>query len=538
MDEELQKRNTDCVYFLASPLTCKKGIDCEYRHSEIARLNPRDCWYWLSGDCLNPTCAFRHPPLDGHAGAAPESAHCSTPVNKTNVPCYFYFNGLCNKGDRCSFMHGPDGNAPAGKSIKTASRSSDAPALENKTSAGSETGSATAETHLNPSESASKVPINFNFLPKEELQQAVPKILFLQSASPQIAVCEYDDAVIRSESLIPAEGFIQGRSHICTDQSSEEQVEDHIEPEERWESSPGFDVLVDDKSENLGYEDDPEYLLDLDREHRELNSHFLVYGFEDSVEYDPMYPDAELLREHGICDGFDHLDDEHLFTNVEREPGHSRSKMLGSILSGKRKLVPLELAVGDCNDMDLRDHLRKRRVIDGCQITGSSRRHGSSHLINRSQKRHPRHGMGQRLHRRRLAPEVGKNTIESLRENGTFLNGANQHGLLRRSHQDRSKKNFRKRRLPKRHFSSEVSRKPIERERRTTRESTMFTGPKTLAQIKEEKKKTEDNADCIWKVGNSSRTKLADFQGPKPLSEILKGKWRLDSVSDSDISGR
>ena len=38
-----------------------QGADCEYRHSEIARLNPRDCWYWLSGDCVNPTCAFRHP---------------------------------------------------------------------------------------------------------------------------------------------------------------------------------------------------------------------------------------------------------------------------------------------------------------------------------------------------------------------------------------------------------------------------------------------------------------------------------------------
>ncbi|CAK9169159.1 unnamed protein product, partial [Ilex paraguariensis] len=61
MDEELQKRNTDCVYFLASPLTCKKGMECEYRHSEMARLNPRDCWYWMSGSCLNPTCAFRHP---------------------------------------------------------------------------------------------------------------------------------------------------------------------------------------------------------------------------------------------------------------------------------------------------------------------------------------------------------------------------------------------------------------------------------------------------------------------------------------------
>lgn len=38
-----------------------QGSDCEYRHSEIARLNPRGCWYWLSGNCLNPTCAFRHP---------------------------------------------------------------------------------------------------------------------------------------------------------------------------------------------------------------------------------------------------------------------------------------------------------------------------------------------------------------------------------------------------------------------------------------------------------------------------------------------
>ncbi|KAL5701505.1 F-box protein skip5 [Ranunculus cassubicifolius] len=60
MEDDLKKRNTDCVYFLASPLTCKKGMECEFRHSEIARLNTTDCWYWLSGSCLNPTCAFRH----------------------------------------------------------------------------------------------------------------------------------------------------------------------------------------------------------------------------------------------------------------------------------------------------------------------------------------------------------------------------------------------------------------------------------------------------------------------------------------------
>ncbi|KAL0409096.1 UNVERIFIED_CONTAM: Zinc finger CCCH domain-containing protein 17 [Sesamum radiatum] len=68
-EEEALKRNTDCVYFLASPLTCKKGSECEYRHSDIARVNPRDCWFWLHGNCLNPKCGFRHP-APGTASAA------------------------------------------------------------------------------------------------------------------------------------------------------------------------------------------------------------------------------------------------------------------------------------------------------------------------------------------------------------------------------------------------------------------------------------------------------------------------------------
>uniref|UniRef100_A0A453DDH2 C3H1-type domain-containing protein n=1 Tax=Aegilops tauschii subsp. strangulata TaxID=200361 RepID=A0A453DDH2_AEGTS len=60
-EEEALRRNTDCVYFLASPLTCKKGNQCDFRHSEGARMNPRDCYYWLNGNCLNPKCSFRHP---------------------------------------------------------------------------------------------------------------------------------------------------------------------------------------------------------------------------------------------------------------------------------------------------------------------------------------------------------------------------------------------------------------------------------------------------------------------------------------------
>ncbi|KAI5064073.1 hypothetical protein GOP47_0020743 [Adiantum capillus-veneris] len=64
-DQKWLNRSTDCVYFLASPLTCNKGIRCEFRHNEAARLNAADCWYWKAGQCANPnSCRFRHPPLD------------------------------------------------------------------------------------------------------------------------------------------------------------------------------------------------------------------------------------------------------------------------------------------------------------------------------------------------------------------------------------------------------------------------------------------------------------------------------------------
>ncbi|KAL1184360.1 hypothetical protein V6Z11_A01G038400 [Gossypium hirsutum] len=49
-------------FTMISPFS-NQGLDCEYRHSEVARLNPRDCWYLLAGNCINPTCGFRHPPL-------------------------------------------------------------------------------------------------------------------------------------------------------------------------------------------------------------------------------------------------------------------------------------------------------------------------------------------------------------------------------------------------------------------------------------------------------------------------------------------
>ncbi|PKU87779.1 zinc finger CCCH domain-containing protein 19 [Dendrobium catenatum] len=132
-EEEAVKRNTDCVYFLASPLTCKKGSECEYRHSEGARINPRDCKFWFSGNCLNPKCLFRHPPLDvpfgnpvATSGSNMAPSLAPTPMqlpmaslpaynlSRNNVPCYYFQKGACLKGDKCPFVHGPQ---PAGNSV-------------------------------------------------------------------------------------------------------------------------------------------------------------------------------------------------------------------------------------------------------------------------------------------------------------------------------------------------------------------------------------------------------------------------------------
>ncbi|XVE98302.1 hypothetical protein REPUB_Repub03eG0093900 [Reevesia pubescens] len=528
MEEEWLKRNTDCVYFLASPLTCKKGSDCEYRHSEIARLNPRDCWYWLAGNCINPTCGFRHPPLDGHAQVSSESAalpyQCSAPVNKTNLPCYFYFNGFCNKGDRCSFLHAPDNTAVTGKSLKT-----DSLPLDHRTSIENNAGAALTETNPNPSKTAPNSSKDMCAQLKEDLQQSAPKPMIENTVSPKMSIFELGEAAfVKSRSLLLKEGITENRSPMCTEESSEEQMDDHVEPEERWESSPGFDVLVDNKPEDLDYENDSEYLLGSDGEQREL---FLSCDSEDSVQHETRYPNVEFSCDRDVYDAFEGLDNEYIFDNVRNPPAHPRDRRLNSIFVQKRRsMLPVELSIDEHIGMDLRDYLRKRRLVDGNPLNCLSRKSEYSHLIGQSPGRSRRRSVGRKV-RGRLASKVEKRSIESMGDQCCFQNGTNRHGWLKHLEPNRFiRRPYWEKGLPRqKSVSSKVSRNLISRERKSADASTAFTGPKTLAQIKEEKWRTEEYGR---KMRHSSRSASADFQSPKPLSEILKDKRRLDTVTD------
>lgn len=481
-------------------------------------------------------------PLDGHIEASSEhvslSHQASVPVNKTNTPCYFYFNGFCNKGEKCSFLHGPDISTPGWKYSKTMSMVNDTHPSENKTLARTETRPTPIGRQPDSVETAAGTTIGTPFQPKGEFQKSIFKNASEQTASPQISMSEYEEAAaVRSDSLLPTEGFNQSRSLLYSDQSSEEQVEGPIEPEERWESSPGFDVLVDNISENLVYEDEPEYLLALDREGIELNSQCLGYDFEDPVEYDLMYPDAEIIYDHRIYDSFDCFENRLCSDHVKNIPGCSRERFLDPILSRDRKIIPLDLAVnGRNNSLDLRDQLRKPWVTDGHPVTRFSRKHDSSCLIGQNRERRWRHGMDQRLQRRSTS-EIRKNIMGMLRESGTLSSSGNKQGWVRNSRLHKYRQHNKEKGRPRRlHASYELSKKPVSRGRMSVQESTTFTGPKSLAQIKEEKRKAEENGDCFGRMGYSRKAPSADFEGPKPLSEILKDKRKLGSAVEDDLA--
>nr|GME20474.1 zinc finger CCCH domain-containing protein 34-like [Ipomoea batatas] len=71
-------------------------------------------------------------------------------------------------------------------------------------------------------------------------------------------------------------------------------------------------------------------------------------------------------------------------------------------------------------------------------------------------------------------------------------------------------------------FLSQVSRMGVSKKRESTDKSKLFSAPKTLSQIKEEKRRAKGD----WNLGPQlSGTNVEDeFQGPKSLAEILQSK--------------
>jgi len=669
MDEETQKRNTDCVYFLASPLTCKKGNECEYRHSESARINPRDCWYWLGGNCLNPTCSFRHPPLDGLSGApspatVPPSSSTSLPAsgtaNKPKVPCYFFQQGFCVKGDKCPFVHGPfsganltsqkatklstaitepqasgkqevnetesntDGKHPSTLSFPKAVQSIDPNAVQSSNPMTAKPNNFKAVQSRNPVvamsnnfkalQSSNPVALQSNNFQAGHLgnpmtmqsnnvkeAQLQPEVRHVSQSRSQPTYIKASPLEV--EQFLPEIESTRQRVHDASRNRSrtrpshppEDRLQNGLESEDLLGgSSPGFDVLVDDGPDQLSHREDADYYSKHDME----SGRDAINGRERNVHNKrelarTPYFDAEFQYDHGAYEpyknrGYDRVG--------RKQPNAFDDRVSERPIVRERRSLSSEDDPERNNMEDLRHRISKRRRAGGAKVADSpskrqhvDSRHGEFHRgprqqdddrrqqdMYRDQLRQGMNHSSRRLHGRIQVESSGfkrepSDNIEADHE-GKLEKAWSRSSPGRRGSNDHFRSKYREKergRMPTDGSISSESRVPrgqAFKNTETRTETINFAGPKTLAQIKQEKNREsseEPSTAQSTEHGSSQNPSMKsqdkhrqnlpweerkvrlgkvnydssgehDFQAPKPLSDILKIKRKVVQGNDDN----
>ncbi|WOL18922.1 zinc finger CCCH domain-containing protein 32 [Canna indica] len=575
-EEEAVKRNTDCVYFLASPLTCKKGSECEYRHSEGARVNPRDCWYWLNGNCLNPKCSFRHPPLDppfatpnpgpvppSQTAASSQTQASRAPNNtdKQSVACYYFQWGQCLKGEWCPFMHGPISSVS--QQVSKASMSpAGPPQLNNKASQQNITVQQNvSELNLDKSKVIVKNPVELSSV-TEKLVTKAENLLHHETSEnkrlPPYSLNYKPPAPVRNISSINSSNS-QSQPWGYQVQHTDEQPENIRDTDEFLrEHSPGFDVLVEHHNK------DPDYY------HTEDNFRRVSAHGEQNVEPEDDYdyhhsdyePMARIERDSYVGIGkFDKYDLPHGRYGLD-------SKTIDRTLDKPSSLKRRSLDRGKRSDMDGSDlrHRLKQRRVNGSQSTsnhdGERARRGEQYVEERHYGQHrrderqipPEKPLSTRLQGRIALPgraiDVASNLLHE-KERDRRPRG--RLSPIRRINYQGTRDPERIRQQPGDDISEDDRMLRKKSTRRGGMDSLDFAGPKSLAELKGTRINENSNVQQI--KGASSDTKLKNvksgkveglqdpqislsFEGPKPLSVILKRKRELADADNELSSGQ
>ncbi|TKY59737.1 Zinc finger CCCH domain-containing protein 17 [Spatholobus suberectus] len=542
--DEALKRNTDCVYFLASPLTCKKGNECEYRHSEYARVNPRDCRYWLNGNCLNPKCSFRHPPLDGLLGTQaamaggpsippsqiPTASATHAPYNssKQAVPCIFFQKGFCLKGDRCAFLHGPPTPSTGNKvpaPVPVTSQGAENPSFkkpfgsiekytqERKTSQGNVAKSGGGPAEAKPAPKVETAPQRNMF----ELEKKV---------SPLSAGFDNEASRFKISSPPVTNGPTIARSNRLhqarvPDDHSFQSGKDS--DEFLRESSPGFDVLVADELRNSDYyHGEDEFGKARGQDERNLDS-LNEYDLGHSGDYSLAADiDRERFRGPQGYESYDHMQEPYVWEQHRKASAHLDRR------TRRRSDSPENVEVSD-----LRHHLSKRRKVNGLKSVvshdyaleghGEEQSHRSFSRKDSVQLPLNESSLGNRFRGRiKLPANGGGDHLES--EDRGRIRSRLSSGRLQAAHQGRIHDRMRGRLQDDEWRNS----KDQLMGRELTGDRSDFAAPKSLAELKNGRNTENKEQQSLGK-----RSSLRDqpqseddlqFEGPKPLSEILKEK--------------
>ncbi|XP_060182735.1 zinc finger CCCH domain-containing protein 17 [Lycium barbarum] len=565
-EDEALKRNTDCVYFLASPLTCKKGSECEYRHSDIARLNPRDCWYWLNGSCLNPKCAFRHPPLDGLLGTQvatptgssvpPVASVAPTPnvpyggSTKQSVPCVFFQQGFCLKGDRCPFFHAPisvSNKAPPPHPVSTEKTTFKKPfgglekCVQEKTFFQANTWK------------SGDLPVQAQPVGKQGTPLSKNNAAFNENVLPPNPVVDVAHHRPKPKSVPPTNGNLVGRSNRVQqpvrfdDHRSIQNKDDEISRE----VSPGFDVLVDDELRGTDfYHEEGQYGRNGGRDEYDIghSADYTSVADVDQDMYRDVYGHDSRDRLPGRSGRGQHRDSSE---RVQGESAHLERRRYG------RAHSPEEV-----RGSDLRHRLSKQKRVNGLRSVVSHDYASEKHVEERGYRSSRRDRPDLPSHDSSVASSRLRGRIKLPSRSPSPTNGTDMRldrerdrsrdrGMLSLerpqlfSHQGRLRDRIKGRQEDLNDTGRNNSGTRIRRD--VSENDSNFSRPRSLAELKGRKtsETNEQNIDEQQALGKRKFQKRdgdqptggdLSFDGPMPLQEILKRKRSSKTGMTSDKS--
>ncbi|PIA64131.1 hypothetical protein AQUCO_00201432v1 [Aquilegia coerulea] len=595
-EDEALKRNTDCVYFLASPLTCKKGIECEYRHSEEARMNPRDCWYWVNGNCLNPKCSFRHPPLDGLVGtpvgtsgksalppSLPVALSQSSATNfsaynpvKQGTPCFYFQKGLCLKGDRCAFMHGSqpiDHATPQAPAPKITQSVPEPQTLKKPIWALEKC----SQPNNNPQANVIR-PVEVPAPVKPPIKAVARPLENGIAAEKSQRPVSFNNEPSRYKAVhVPSiiGGISVNRTHRGRQAQpfDDRSLRNGKEPDEFLvESSPGFDVLVDDElRESEYYQKEDDFGRMTGRGGRQLKSaNEADYG--RSAEYNSVAKfDRETYSDARGYDTYGRMQDQYAWE--QRRASSERISERQAV--PERRALPRAQSPEQFDEVDLRYRLSKQRKFNGSRSAVSPDSRGE--FYRRDDR--GRHVEDQRYHGygRRDSHQISQENSLSNRLQGRI-------SLPGRSSPDRNRSDSRieKEMDRGRNWGTRLSpgrpsilsnpgrpqdriRRRVDDEfntesrnfrapllRRDESDNTIdFAGPKRLLELKKGPRISERGEEQQSRVKETYSVEKfrklesyqdlegsSSFEGPKPLREILKRKRQDKTAVPDDGSTR
>ncbi|CAA3000418.1 zinc finger CCCH domain-containing 17 [Olea europaea subsp. europaea] len=528
-----------------------QGSECEYRHSDVARVNPRDCWYWLHSNCLNPKCGFRHPPLDGlletqaqtsALSAVPPSQAASTPAphvptasGKQGVPCIFFQKGYCLKGDWCQFLHAP--NSVSNKNIQVPVMSTAGPASFKNTFGGpekyaqekvpSKTVQKSVELPLHTKPAMTKPAMKVEPTPARNEFSIGKKTLTTSEMNEEFSV-------YRPASISPTNNGKQSSRTIWVQQSHP--VDEHGSMNSKdaeefsREPSPGFDVLVDDELRDSDYyPGEDQYGMTGNHEGRN------DYDIGHSADYNSMVDvDRDIHRDPRRYDSYERTQGQHAW---EQHRASSERMSGGSAYQNKRhaRVNGPDLV----SETDLRNHLSKHRRSNGLRSVISHEYtrdryvddQGYNVSTRETQYLPPRDSSLSSRLRGRIKLPGRSSTLNGrdLQVDREIISGTD-HGRSSSGRTQQSSHHGRLRDIIKGeeddfNVGGKNNRGANLRREIKGENITAFAGPKSLAELKSRKNGKTSEQQSLGKRKHSMLDGYQrPFEGPKPLEEILKQK--------------